>query len=215
MFADPQDAIDGCLACKSCTGQCPIKVDVPTFRAKFLELYYSRYLRPRRDYVIASLETMLPAMGKMRAAYNAWVDSPPGRASMRALGLVHTPKFSRISMRREMAARGIADATPQALAALPAEERARSVVLVQDAFTSYFETELVLDVVEFIQRLGFVPLLAPFTPNGKPLHVHGFLGAFEGFLLGHVGAPWDVEMPMERATRVPASFPHVLADVIV
>ena len=32
-----KDAMDGCLACKSCSGQCPIKVDVPTFRAKFLE----------------------------------------------------------------------------------------------------------------------------------------------------------------------------------
>ncbi len=27
--------------------------------------------------------------------------------------------------------------------------------------------------------LGIRPWLAPFRPNGKPLHVHGFLGAFE------------------------------------
>src|SRR5687767_15620595 len=32
-----KEAMDGCLACKSCVGQCPIKVDVPSFRAKFLE----------------------------------------------------------------------------------------------------------------------------------------------------------------------------------
>ena len=63
-----KDAMDGCLACKSCTGQCPIKVDVPTFRAKFLELYHGRYLRPSRDYLVGSLETMLPALGKMRGA---------------------------------------------------------------------------------------------------------------------------------------------------
>ena len=41
-----KDAMDGCLACKSCTGGCPIKVDVPGFRAKFLELYHGRYARP-------------------------------------------------------------------------------------------------------------------------------------------------------------------------
>ena len=41
-----KEAMDGCLACKSCVGQCPIKVDVPTFRSKFLELYYGRYLAP-------------------------------------------------------------------------------------------------------------------------------------------------------------------------
>ncbi len=42
-----KEAMDGCLACKSCTGGCPIKVDVPGFRAKFLELYHGRY-RPSR-----------------------------------------------------------------------------------------------------------------------------------------------------------------------
>ncbi len=45
-------------------GQCPIKVDVPTFRAKFLELYHGRYLRPLRDYVVGSLESMLPVMAR-------------------------------------------------------------------------------------------------------------------------------------------------------
>ena len=173
-----KDAMDGCLACKSCTGQCPIKVDVPTFRAKFLELYYSRYRRPRRDYLVGSLEKMLPAIGKMRGAYNLWLGSPPGRATMRALGLVHTPRFSSISMRRELAARGIGKATPKALSALSSEERARSVVLVQDAFTSWYETHVVLAVLDLMRAVGFRPFVAPFRPNGKPLHVHGFLGAF-------------------------------------
>ena len=97
---------------------------------------------------------------------------------MRAIGLVHTPKFSRISMRRELAARGITTATPQALATLSVAERARSVVLVQDAFTSWYESHIVLAVLDLMQAIGFRPFIAPFRPNGKPLHVHGFLGAF-------------------------------------
>eukprot|EP01037_Dinobryon_pediforme_P012517 gene12517-12605_t len=173
-----KDAIDGCLACKSCTGQCPIKVDVPTFRAKFLELYYSRYARPWRDYLVGSLEKLLPTLGKMRRPYNLVLGSPAGRAAMRAFGLVHTPSFSSISMRRELASRGIEDATPQALAALSPTERARSVILVQDAFTSWYETQTVLAVLDLMQTMGFRPFVAPFRPNGKPLHVHGFLGAF-------------------------------------
>ncbi len=48
----------------------------------------------------------------------------------------------------------------------------------QDAFTSYFETPLVIDTLKLLKKLGFVPLLAPFKPNGKPLQVHGFLQAF-------------------------------------
>jgi len=173
-----KDAMDGCLACKSCSGQCPIKVDVPTFRAKFLELYYGRYLRPVRHHMVASLEAMLPALGKVRWLYNLLLDSPPGRAAIRAIGLVHTPKFSGISMRRELASRRIDIATPTALAALPAQERARSVVLVQDAFTSWYESQVVLAVLDLMQALGFKPFIAPFRANGKPLHVHGFLGAF-------------------------------------
>jgi FAD/FMN-containing dehydrogenase/Fe-S oxidoreductase len=174
-----KEAMDGCLACKSCVGQCPIKVDVPSFRAKFLELYYGRYLRPARDYLVGSLETFLPAIGRMPGVYNALIGNPVGQGAMRTVGLVATPTFSGISLRRELAARGIADATPEILAALPAEERARSVVLVQDAFTSWYETGLVLDVLDLVRALGFRPWVAPFRPNGKPLHVHGFLGAFQ------------------------------------
>ena len=174
------DAMDGCLACKSCSGQCPIKVDVPTFRAKFLELYYGRYLRPVRHHIVASLEAMLLALGKVSWLYNFLLDNPAGRAAMRMIGLVHTPKFSPVSLQRELAARGIAMATPAILAALPAEERTRSVVLVQDAFTSWYETHVVLAVLDLIQAIGFKPFVAPFLPNGKPLHVHGFLGAFDG-----------------------------------
>ncbi|MFH7397139.1 hypothetical protein, partial [Pseudomonas syringae group genomosp. 7] len=50
------DAIAGCLACKSCAGQSPVKVNVPEFRSRILELYNSRYLRPIKEYLIASLE---------------------------------------------------------------------------------------------------------------------------------------------------------------
>jgi (R)-2-hydroxyglutarate dehydrogenase len=173
-----KDAMDGCLACKSCTGQCPIKVDVPTFRAKFLELYYGRYLRPIRDHMVGSLEAMLPMLGKMGPLYNILLESSPGRAAMRAIGLVHTPKFSPISMRQELTSRGIPEATYESLAALSAAERARSVVLVQDAFTSWYETNVVLAVLDLMRAIGFRPFVAPFYPNGKPLHVHGFLGAF-------------------------------------
>ena len=40
------EAMQGCLACKACASQCPIKVDVPDFRSRFINLYHSRYPRP-------------------------------------------------------------------------------------------------------------------------------------------------------------------------
>lgn len=59
-----KEAMAGCLACKACSTQCPVKIDIPSFRAKFLALYYSRYLRPISDYVVANIELTLPLMAK-------------------------------------------------------------------------------------------------------------------------------------------------------
>ncbi|CAM5578977.1 FAD-binding oxidoreductase OS=Stutzerimonas stutzeri OX=316 GN=CXK95_00100 PE=4 SV=1 [Stutzerimonas stutzeri] len=48
----------------------------------------------------------------------------------------------------------------------------------QDAFTRYFETPLLAAFIELASRMGFKVFLAPYSANGKPLHVQGFLGAF-------------------------------------
>ena len=173
-----KEAMDGCLACKSCTGGCPIKVDVPGFRAKFLELYHGRYARPLRDHLVAAAEWLLPRAARVPSLYNAAVTSGLGRAALGAMGLVDSPAVSAIDMAAALRTRGVSVATPAFLRNLDPAERARSVVVVQDAFTSFTEAQLVLDVVDLMAELGARPWLAPFRPNGKPLHVHGFLGGF-------------------------------------
>ncbi|MFD0934032.1 (Fe-S)-binding protein, partial [Methylobacterium trifolii] len=169
------EAMAGCLACKSCTGSCPIKVDVPTFRAKFLELYHGRYLRPLRHHVLAALETLVPWLARAPGLVN--LGTALGASGM--VGLVHTPRLSGLNLDREIARRGVGLASAQALSALSAPERLRSVVVVQDAFTSYYETPVLLDLLDLLIGIGIRPWLAPYRPNGKPLHVHGFLGRFE------------------------------------
>ena len=69
-------------------------------------------------------------------------------------------------------------ATPSALGALSEADRRKSVVVVQDAFTTHYDSAVVLDLLELLQRLGFRPWLAPFRPNGKPQHVLGLLDQF-------------------------------------
>ncbi len=174
------DAMAGCLACKSCAGQCPIKVDVPDFRSRFLESYHSRYARPLRDYLIGGLEFSIPYLQPVAGLYNALLDQRlVDRCLSRGLGLVDSPRLSRASLKKGLAAWGIAEATPITLGRLTESQKARSVVLVQDAFTSHFEAELVLDIVELLSRLDIRVFVAPFHPNGKPLHVQGFLGRFQ------------------------------------
>ncbi|MBS7660420.1 FAD-binding oxidoreductase [Pseudomonas lalucatii] len=172
------DAMAGCLACKSCAGQCPVKVDVPEFRARFLELYHGRYLRPAKDYLIGSLEFSLPYLARVPGLYNALLAARPVRHLLQRAGLVDSPPFSRLDLAPVLARWRVRTATPAALAALTAEQRRRSVVLVQDAFTRYFETPLLADWIELIGRLGYAVYLAPYAANGKPLQVQGFLGAF-------------------------------------
>ncbi|WP_235039784.1 D-2-hydroxyglutarate dehydrogenase YdiJ [Vreelandella profundi] len=177
---DVYDAMAGCLACKSCAGQCPIKVNVPQFRSQFLEVYHGRYLRPLRDYIIGGTEFMLPSLAKAAPLYNAvigqrWVEKLMGQQ----LGISDSPALSPSSVKKQLRAWGVAEATPAALAILTEQQRANSVIIVQDAFTTHFEATLVMDIVELLSRLDLRVFVMPFSANGKPLQVQGFLGAFE------------------------------------
>ena len=173
------EAMMGCLACKSCAGQCPIKVDVPEFRSKFLELYYGRYLRPLKDYFIGGLEFMIPTLARVPWLYNALMKPAFMHTFMaKVAGMVDSPLLSGINLQTELNALGIQWATLENIANLSPEQKSKAVIFVQDAFTSYFETPVVVDSLKALQALGVIPLVAPFRPNGKPLQVHGFLKAF-------------------------------------
>jgi len=172
-------AMDTCLACKACAGQCPVKVSVPAFRSKFLELYYGRYLRPLKDPVVSAIETTLPLMARLKPGYNLLAGSSFGQALMRLVGLTALPTMPTISLKREAARLGVEIADPDQLERLPPEERARAVVIVADVFTSHFDPVIVIATTEMIRKMGFTPWLAAPTPNGKALHVHGYLDRFE------------------------------------
>lgn len=174
------EAMAGCLACKSCAGQCPVKVNVPEFRSRFLERYHQRYLRPLRDYLIGSLEFSLPLFARMPRLYNGVMGSPlVTRLLAERIGMVDSPLLSDFDFKALAARHGLRIATPAELARLSAAERGKSLILVQDAFTRYFETPVFAAFIELASRMGYRVWLAPFMANGKPLHVQGFLPAFE------------------------------------
>src|SRR5919109_2165583 len=47
-----REALDLCLACKGCKSECPVNVDMATYKAEFLAHYYARRLRPRSAYAM-------------------------------------------------------------------------------------------------------------------------------------------------------------------
>ncbi|WP_445000031.1 D-2-hydroxyglutarate dehydrogenase YdiJ [Halomonas mongoliensis] len=174
------DAMAGCLACKSCAGQCPIKVNVPDSRSQFLEVYHGRYLRPLRDYLIGGMEYFVPYLARAAPLYNAALGNRlVDKLLSKQIGLVDSPRLSRARLTKQLRAWGVAEATPVSLSLVSEAQKARSVVIVQDVFTSHFEAELVMDIIELLSRLDIKVFVAPCSANGKPLHVQGFLGAFE------------------------------------
>ena len=173
------EAMAGCLSCKSCAGQCPIKVNVPDFRSRFLQLYHQRYQRPLRDYLIGSLEFSMPWLAHAPWLYNGIMGNRMVQRLLETrIGMVDSPLLSRRPLQPSLKRWQVQTASPATLAALDAADRARSVILVQDSFTRYFETEQLADFIELAARLGLHVWLAPLHANGKPLQVQGFLPAF-------------------------------------
>ncbi|QPK04456.1 FAD-binding and (Fe-S)-binding domain-containing protein [Vibrio kanaloae] len=173
------EAMNGCLACKACASQCPIKVDVPSFRSRFLNIYYSRYQRPAKDYLVANIETMLPLMAKAPKVVNAalgqkWVQS----ATAKTVGYVDAPLMSVPTLKNRLASKELQLFDLQYLEGLSSDQKKQHVLIVQDPFTSFYDAEVVEDFVTLAQKLGKTPVLLPFKPNGKALHIKGFLSRF-------------------------------------
>jgi FAD/FMN-containing dehydrogenase/Fe-S oxidoreductase len=172
------DAMAGCLACKACATACPVRVDVPEFRAQFLELYHRRYARPLGDYFTGLLERMLPFMAAAPRLANALVDNPLGRwLTTQIVGIADAPTLDADTAPRRLARHGIPISGVGGLAALPSD--APVVVVLQDAFTTFYEPAVLEAACLLLRSLGLQPHVLPYFENGKALHIKGFLRTFE------------------------------------
>lgn len=171
------EVMEGCLACKACANQCPVNVDVPSFRARFLSIYYQRYLRPGKDYLVANIETMTPVMAKLPGFVNFFQRQSWFQALIKkTVGYVDAPLLSDPPLVKRI--NNPSEFSLERLQTLSDEQKQRTVLIVQDPFTSFYEAEVVADLVTLLQTLNFVPIVVPFKPNGKPQHVKGFLTRF-------------------------------------
>lgn len=173
-------AMDGCLACKACSTQCPIRIDVPTFRSRFMQLYYSRYLRPAGDYLIANVERFTPLLAKAAPVTNRLLKQKTSRLlTEKWFGLTYLPVLTVPTLAKKIADLPLSSVSLGSLAKMNPASRARQVLLVQDPFTTFYEAELVYDCLQLIIALGYQPLLLPFKANGKAQHVKGFMAEFK------------------------------------
>lgn len=174
-----KEAMSGCLACKACSTQCPIKIDVPNFRSRFLQLYHTRYLRPVSDHLVAAVESYAPLMAKAPKTFNFFLQQPWMREMSKThIGMVDLPLLSAPTLKQQLSGHPAMNMTLAQLETLNEAQRANCVLVVQDPFTSFYEAKLVSDFVKLIEKLGYRPVLLPFSPNGKAQHVKGFLQRF-------------------------------------
>ncbi|WP_448955853.1 FAD-binding and (Fe-S)-binding domain-containing protein [Labrys neptuniae] len=160
-------SLDLCLSCKACSSQCPVKVDIPAMKSRFLHRYFKHRRRPLRHKIVAAMEPGLalarrfPRMANLGlrlltlARWTRLVDLPAFCVP------APTTRLSRAEIGR--------------LAAGPGRDE---IILLEDNFTSSFDGHVVDAVADLLSRLGYRVHRAGPIANGKALHVLGMLDEF-------------------------------------
>jgi len=148
------DALDLCLACKACSNECPVSVDMATYKAEFLHQRYRRRLRPVAHYSMGWLPLWLRSARRLPRLANAMLRR---RLARRAAG---------IDVRRTLppVATGANDALRRAGDAATAEgrsgETAEPLLLWVDTFTASFAPGIAEDAAVVLARAGYAVSVA-------------------------------------------------------
>lgn len=170
------EAMQGCLACKGCVSQCPIHVDIPDLKSQFLEYYHTRYLHSFRDYLIANIEQLIYYQSFAPNLFNSFIKNSLSKLLIsQLLNLVDIPLLSFPIARDRLPIISNIEILEQ----LSPEKQKNSIILLQDAFTSFYESHLLIDTYYCLNKLGYTVYILPFFINGKTLHLKGFLNEFK------------------------------------
>jgi FAD/FMN-containing dehydrogenase/Fe-S oxidoreductase len=176
-----KEALDLCLACKGCKGDCPVNVDMATYKAEFLAHYWEGRLRPRYAYAfglidrwarlaalapgLANLPTQLPGL---RAVAKLAAGMPQAR---------EIPAFAPETFQAWFRRRG------------PRNLGARRVILWPDTFNNHFLPETAEAAVDVLEAAGWqVEVPEGHFCCGRPLYDYGMLARAKQYLLANLRA---------------------------
>ena len=71
-----KDALDLCLACKGCKSDCPVKVDMATYKSEFLSHFYERRMRPPAAYAMGFIHVWARLASLAPGLANAMTHAP-------------------------------------------------------------------------------------------------------------------------------------------
>lgn len=163
-----KEALDLCLSCKGCKGDCPVNVDVATYKAEFLSHYYEGRVRPLHAYAFGYLDVAANLASRAPGFVNLLSQNRLTAAIGKSLlGLTQErplPAFAPQTFRSWFAQRG----------AQPAREQ--RVLLWPDTFNNYFYPDTARAAVEVLEQLGFeVSIPERSLCCGRPLYDYGML----------------------------------------
>ncbi|HEY6962118.1 MAG TPA: FAD-linked oxidase C-terminal domain-containing protein [Gaiellaceae bacterium] len=169
-----KDALDLCLACKGCRTECPVGVDMATYKAEFLAHYYERRRRPLHAYALGLIDRWSSLASHAPRLTNALAPS--------------TKRLVGIDARRELP-RFATQTFAAWFASRPARDDGSPVVLWPDTFTNYFHPEVGRAAVDVLERAGFrVVLPRGRVCCGRPLYDQGMLDRAKRYLQRSVAA---------------------------
>jgi Fe-S oxidoreductase len=171
-----KDSLDLCLACKGCKSDCPVGVDVATYKAEFLAHYYEGRLRPRSAYAFGNIDVWARLASKAPRLINLTTQLPLLRDIARLVAGIprerSIPAFAPQTFRQWFSRRR------------PRHPEGMPVLLWPDTFNNYFLPDTAKAAVEVLESAGYRVLLP--QPNlccGRPLYDWGMLDRAKNLLL--------------------------------
>ncbi|MFI5229528.1 MAG: FAD-binding and (Fe-S)-binding domain-containing protein [Gemmatimonadales bacterium] len=176
-----KEALDLCLACKGCRGECPVNVDMATYKAEFLSHYYDGHRRPRSAYAFGLMHRWARMASLAPRTANFFTQTPGLRTVSKAMVDMASartiPPFARHTFRHWFACRARQNAgKPQ-------------VILWPDTWTNHFQPEVAQAAVDVLDAAGFEVLIPSHQLCcGRPLYDYGMLGLAKKLLQRTLGS---------------------------
>jgi Fe-S oxidoreductase len=163
-----EEALDLCLGCKGCKSDCPVHVDMATYKAEFRAHHYQRRIRPRAAYSMGMIHAWSRIASHAPWFANALTQAPFLSAIAKVIAGIapqrRMPRFARESFAKWFQNRR-----------KPAQH-GKQVMLWPDTFNNYFRPQTAIAASHVLDSLGYDVII----PNrslccGRPLYDWGML----------------------------------------